>query len=186
MNGLVLTGGHSRRMGFDKGVLNYHGRPQRAHVFNLLSRYCASVYTSCREEQGVPEILNPLYDAANTPGPLNGILTAFQTRETAWLIVAVDMPLVDGSVIETLISHRDPSTLATCFLNRETRAPEPLLAIWEPQSYPLLMAFALSGGASPRKFLETYPVTAIDPPNERILANINSPEDARGVLLTLK
>lgn len=186
INGLVLTGGHSTRMGRDKGLLTYHGRPQRAHVFYLLRKYCAAVYTSCREEQGVPEILNPLYDAANTPGPLNGILTAFQARKTAWLIFAVDMPFVDEAAIESLIAHRDPSTFATCFRNRETRAPEPLLAIWEPQSYLLLTEFARGGGASPRKFLEMYPVTAIDPPDNRMLANINSPEETRNILLTLK
>lgn len=175
MNGLVLAGGYSTRMGRDKGLLCYHDRPQREHLFDLLGKYCEKVFTSCRRDQGVPENLNPLYDAAGTPGPLNGILTAFQKAKTAWLVVAVDMPFVDALALETLIAGRGSDTLASCFFNRERQSPEPLLAIWEPLAYPQLISFSKQGGSSPRKFLEHNHITLIQPHDERVLVNVNQP-----------
>ncbi len=122
--------------------------------------------------QNVPENLNPLYDAAGTPGPLNGILTALEKEETPWLVIAVDMAFVDEVALESLIAHRNSGTVASCFFNSETRRPEPLLAIWEPRAYPLLLAFSKSG-SSPTTFLERHPVTLVEPPHERVLVNVN-------------
>lgn len=179
INGLVLAGGYSTRMGCDKGMLSYReGMPQRDYLFRLLGRYCSDVFTSCRKEQALPEGLNPLYDAYPIQGPLNGILSAFRYRRAAWLVVAVDMPFVDDSAIEALITNRDSYACATCFFNNERNAAEPLAALWEPVALPLLVQFAEQGGRSPSKFLATHRVRMVDPPDPRMLLNINSPADA--------
>ena len=39
MNGLVLSGGQSSRMGTDKALIDYHGIPQYAYVYDLLLRF---------------------------------------------------------------------------------------------------------------------------------------------------
>ena len=51
LNGLVLAGGKSVRMGKDKGLINYHGLPQREHVHQLLEKYTEKTFMSCRPEQ---------------------------------------------------------------------------------------------------------------------------------------
>ena len=178
INGLVLAGGYSRRMGTDKGLMIYNERPQREFLLELLARHCSEVYISCRAEQNVPAHLNPIIDAYNMPGPLNGILSAFRSNATAaWLTIAVDMPFVNDQAIETLLSSRDETKVATCFHNPKTQQPEPLLTLWETMAYPLLQKFAERGNVSPREFLKTHPVKLIEPPDERILINFNSPED---------
>lgn len=163
-------------MGTDKGLLVYHGRPQREFLFALLKKYCVGVHTSCREDQGIPEELHPLADRFHMSGPLNGILSAFHHKHTAWLTVAIDMPFVNDGTIELLIAGRDSTRLATCFYNRETKQPEPLLTIWERQAYPFLLKFAHTGNISPRDFLRTHPVKMIDPPDDKVLLNINYPQ----------
>lgn len=176
ISGLILAAGLSTRMGTDKGLLVYHGKPQREFLFDLLKDYCATVFTSCREDQHVSARFNPLFDSAGLVGPLNGILTAFRMRRSSpWLVVAVDMPFVDASVIEILIREREKGKLATCFYNASTEQPEPLLTLWESEAYPLLEKFVEAGGISPRKFLSTHPVRMITPPDERILFNVNHP-----------
>jgi molybdopterin-guanine dinucleotide biosynthesis protein A len=162
-------------MGTDKGLLVYHGKPQREIMFDLLSRYCEEVFTSCRPEQNIPSALNPLPDVAGVGGPLNGIMTALAHRRVAWLVVAIDMPFVDGTAIEALIKERDTSRIATCFYNKETGRPEPLLALWEPPAYELLQEYVRDGGFSPRQFLSRQTVKMIDPPHERLLVNVNHP-----------
>lgn len=174
--GLVLSGGKSTRMGSDKGLISYHGKPQREHLFDLLSRCCAAVFTSCNAEQQVPEQLNPIVDQFNLQSPLNGILTAFRKfSDKAWLAIAVDMPYVDDHVLHTLITHRDSNKVATCFYNASEKLPDPLLTIWEPAAYPLLLKFIEQGRISPRDFLSTHHAQMIHPPSDKTLLNINTP-----------
>lgn len=177
INGLILNGGRSSRMGKDKGLIVYHDVPQREYLFRLLSKYCNSVFTSCRADQDVPTSLNPLRDQFDMQTPLNGILTAFQhDSNKAWLIVAVDMPFVDESVVKSLLQSRDNNSVATCFYNAEERMPEPLLTLWEASAFPLLKTFANSRKVSPREFLNSHAVRMIEPPDKKILVNINTPD----------
>lgn len=178
MNALILAGGKSTRMGTDKSLLVYHDKPQREFLFELLQKFCDRVYTSCRIDQDIEEKWNPLPDQYEISGPMNGILTAFHhTPDTAWLIVAVDMPYVNADSVQFLINNRDSSKVATCFFNKERQHPEPLFTLWESSAYPLLADFTRKGKVSPKEFLTTHGVHVIHPPDERILLNVNTPED---------
>jgi molybdopterin-guanine dinucleotide biosynthesis protein A len=180
--GLVLSGGKSSRMGQDKGTLIYHHKPQREYLFELLGKCCEVVFTSCRSDQQIPSTLGPIVDHYAFESPLNGIVSAFGKHpDKAWLIVAVDMPYVNENVLQFLITHRDPEKVATCFYNAEAKLPEPLLTLWEPSAYPLLLKFLEEGKISPRDFLKKNDVKMIDPPEERTLLNVNSPEDLSGL-----
>ena len=177
-NGLVLAGGRSTRMGTDKGLMSYHGKPQREHLFDLLKEVCETVYTSCRKDQDVAEINNPLIDLFEIPGPMNGILSAFgHAPDTSWLIVAVDMPYVTRQALELLLTQRDQKKVATCFYNPELNDCEPLLTLWEPIAYPLLQEFVKEGNLSPQKFLRTHDANVIHIPDANLLKNFNSPAD---------
>jgi len=177
LNGLVLAGGRSTRMGMDKGMLKYHGKPQREFLIDLLAGLCNRVYTSCRRDQDIPDLYNPLVDRFEISGPMNGIMSAFANKHTSWLVVAVDMPFVDKQTLQRLIDERDPGKIATCYYNRETAQPEPLLTLFERRAYRHLCDFTSKGNASPREFLGTYPVNFIEPTDNKSLLNINSPEN---------
>jgi molybdopterin-guanine dinucleotide biosynthesis protein A len=174
LNGLVLAGGLSSRMGSDKALIDYHGKPQREYLFDALATLCHEVYTSCRVEHNVPPRLNPLPDVLKINSPLNGILTAFQTHpDRAWLAVAIDLPNVSASVLQELIAHRDVRKLATCFFDAEANAVEPLLTIWEPAARSLLAANAESGNVSPRSFLQQHDVNIVFGMQQSVFTNVN-------------
>ena len=176
--GLILTGGNSSRMGTDKSLLVYNGKPQREYLFDLLGKFCQQVFTSCRKDQNVPSRLNPVVDRFNFPGPLNGILSAFaHESRKSWLVIAVDMPFADAPALHLLISNRDKTKMATCFYNAEEKQPEPLLTLWERNSYPFLLKFAENGNVSPREFLKSHPITMINPPDEKTIVNFNYPTE---------
>jgi molybdopterin-guanine dinucleotide biosynthesis protein A len=176
LNGLVLAGGLSSRMGSDKSLIDYHGKPQRERLFEMLKGVCVEVYTSCRGEQHVPMALNPLIDMMSIKSPLNGILTAFHAcPDRAWLAVAVDLPHVSSDVLKEIASLRDASKLATCFFDSSAGAPEPLLTIWEPAARPLIIANAEAGNVSPRSFLQHHDVHMVYGMNESVFLNVNDP-----------
>jgi molybdenum cofactor guanylyltransferase len=175
--GLVLAGGKSTRMGKDKSLISYHGEPQREFLFKLLSAFCSKVYTSCRTELDVPSHLNPLTDRYHVGGPLNGILSAFSfASDKAWIAIAVDMPNVDYDAIKLLVANRDREKVATCFFNPQDNLPEPLITLWEPSAFPLILEFIEDGDSSPRSFLARSPVHQINADTGRLFLNINYPD----------
>ncbi|MBL0744782.1 NTP transferase domain-containing protein [Chryseolinea lacunae] len=176
-----MSGGKSTRMGKDKGLILYHdGKPQRQHVFDLLSGCCENVYISCRPEQRVAEALQPLEDHYAFDGPINGILSAFHRHpDKAWLVMAIDLPNITAATLQILLSHRNPTRLATCFLDVKAGAPEPMLALWEPAAFPRLLKNAKAGNISPRAFLKTEDVTRIESQDENLFLNVNYPEQMK-------
>ena len=185
VNGLVLAGGKSTRMGHDKGLIEFHGQPQREYAAKILESVCEQVYISCRPEQ-MEGIANPIVDSFSELGPYGGILSAFRKNpNTAWLTVACDLPFLDESILKYLIENRNSSKLATCFMDSDNQFPEPLITVWEPRAYPQLLKYLSLGYSCPRKVLINSEVQTLQVPNLNALTNVNSQEDlekARAVL----
>lgn len=175
MNCLILIGGKSSRMGTDKSLLDYHGKPQREYLFDLAKKFCSEVYFSCRAEQFFSE--NTIVDK-NPSGPISGILSAFNHNpDTAWLIVACDMPLLDEANFELLLQHRNKDKIATAFFNPENNAPEPLFTIYEPNSFEILSSQLETGNKSPKYFLQNNDIQLIRLEKTLFLKNINTKEE---------
>lgn len=178
INGLILAGGKSSRMGRDKSLIEYHNKPQREYLFELLAPFCKSVYLSCKNIANIPKEFNPLTDAFDVDTPLNGILSAFKLNpNSAWLTVPVDMPNVQTDTIQCLLTHRNPNKIATCFWDSSGKLPEPLLTLWEPRASSLLSDFYHNKGFSPREFLVMHNAHCITPTRPNWLKNINSEQD---------
>ena len=180
LHGLVLAGGKSQRMGQDKGLIDFHGKPQREYMADILSNFCAETHISCRPEQvtGLPEDYRALPDTFSGLGPFGAIASAFrQNPNAAWLVVACDLPLLDEETLRQLVDARNPSGVATAFNSPVNEFPEPLIAIWEPRAYPVLLQFLAQGYSCPRKVLINSPVALIDAVKPDALMNVNHPEE---------
>ena len=187
--GLVLSGGKSTRMGSDKGLIEYHGTPQREYLYQLLSKVCDRTYISLREDQEekVPFGYATLKDENRFRGPFNGILSAHKRHpEVAWLVLACDLPLIDLPDLKQLVSARNPEKLATAFANEEDPLPEPLCAIWEPYGLQKAIIYLEAGnGTCPRKFLINNDTQLVFPENKNAILNANSQEDYKEALSKL-
>jgi len=181
LNGLILSGGKSTRMGSDKGLISYHGIPQRQFLYDLAEPLVNKVFFSIRSEQQVELASSNSYIIDNNEykGPLNGILSAHKHfPDNAWLVLACDLPLINQESIQELISQRDINKIATAYATKESKLPEPLAAIWEPQGLIKAIAYMKTAGSScPRKFLINSDVKLIFPNSDEVLYNANSPEE---------
>lgn len=178
INGLILAGGKNSRMNHDKGLINYHGKPQYDFLTDLLKLFCQDVFISCSKEK-LPS-KNCIIDHFDLNSPLNGILSAFHyDPDATWITVPVDMPNIDKKVIEYLIKQRDTHKVATCFTDSDGKQPEPLLTIWEAKAKPILFDFFNSGGYSAKKFLQENDVNIIRCPHPEWLVNINTEEELK-------
>ncbi|MGE9296191.1 MAG: NTP transferase domain-containing protein [Puniceicoccales bacterium] len=179
--GLVLAGGQSRRMGRDKATLTWHGEPLWRRQAELLAEQGMPVGISLRAEQTL-DIggFAPVHDAMDDAGPLAGFLSAWaQFAQSALLVVACDLPLLDAATIRFLIEQRDPTKLATAYRSANDGLPEPLCAIWEPRSRAALEASVAAGKRCPRKVLINGgdDVRLLDLPHPTALENANTPEE---------
>lgn len=183
--GLVLAGGRSRRMQADKAALSYGSRPQLALAFDLLSARVEATWISVRAEQAAdalrarfPQVL----DSGVGEGPIAGIVAAQGQEPTAaWLVLACDLPFLDGATLDQLIADRDPARQATAFRSVHDGLPEPLCAIYEPASRQPIQDYIAAGGSCPRKFLLSQDALLLDPVNVQALDNANTPQDLAAV-----
>jgi molybdopterin-guanine dinucleotide biosynthesis protein A len=178
LKGLVLAGGESTRMGFDKGRMDYHGAPQREYLLRLLKEYTTEAYISCRPGQINDSLLPVIEDKHDDLGPFGGILSAFEFDPyVAWLVVACDFPLLDHLAISQLVEERDTSSIATSFLDTHTLMPEPWITILEPKIYPILRDYHLRGRSSLRGILVDFNSALIRAKDPNLLLNANTPEE---------
>jgi len=180
LKALVLVGGKSSRMGQEKGLIDYHGQSQASWISQLLQSFGIEVYLSCRPEQqnhyahvNVPFVFDSIEG-----GPLGGILSALRNhKNSAFLVVACDLPNLNRAVIEKLISNRRPEKYATCFESPMDQGPEPLCSIYEPKSASALAQVWANGKNCPRKILFNRDVSLVTLANSSLLANVNTPQD---------
>lgn len=187
LNGLLLAGGKSSRMGRDKAsmVVGSDGITQARRTADLLGKFCGRTFVSLRDGQPAPEGaqgLEVVVDSSMAQGPLSGILAAFQKApEAAWLVLACDLPFVSEQVLSHLIVHRKPNDPPPffAFASSSDGLPEPLCAIYEPSARAVLERHAATGHFCPRHIMieEKADLIALPAGAAEALTNLNTPQD---------
>jgi molybdopterin-guanine dinucleotide biosynthesis protein A len=179
LSGLVLMGGKSSRMGTDKSNLVYHEQSQKTHVKNLLSQALgedSDVFYSVAPGTHL-DLENRIEDEFGGLGPFGAILTAFKKYPNrSFLVLAIDLPLLELSFLKDLISKRNFGKVATAAIGLNKPFPEPLVAIYEPKSYPIMLQYLASGYSCPRKVLINTDVALVKVDDE-LIENANDKED---------
>lgn len=179
--GLVLSGGHSRRMQRDKAALEYAGKPQLRRAMELLQPLVTRSFVSVRGEQRHDPVradFESIVDVHANVGPIGGIHAALTAHpDHAWLVLACDLPFLDGATLQHLIARRAPDRLATAYRSSSDGLPEPLCAIFEPAAGAAIEHWIAADHHCPRKFLSQNNVELLDLPNARALDNINTVEE---------
>jgi molybdenum cofactor guanylyltransferase len=179
LNGLILVGGKSTRMGKDKFAIDYHGQPEWHRIKELLAPYVISTHVSVSPQQaedftGVDTIVDRWQDI----GPINGIASALQTYpDHAWLVIACDMPGLTANTIDRLLNARNPKADATLYTDPRGNF-EPLCAIYEPSILPAFLSAIDAGNHGLNRCLRacnTHTVVLDDP---NALHNINTPQES--------
>ncbi len=183
IKGLVLVGGKSTRMGTDKSQLEYFGKPQKEYVKELLETNALKTYYSVQNDAGNE---NEIHDAFLNLGPFGGICSAFQKDpNAAWLILATDVPFVNDELIKLLLEKRNPSKVATAIKGKGKEFVEPLITIYEPKAYPILLQYLAQGYSCPRKTLINSDVEIVEVDDD-LIRNINTPKEFEQVKEELK
>jgi len=176
IQGLVLAGGKSSRMGKDKIELNYHGKSQLEHTKKLLEDNLLTTFISVATNQQL-ENFDIIQDKFVNLGSFGAICSAFQhDPNKAWLVLATDLPFVSNDLIQLLLQKRNPKKIATAVKGKSKQFVEPLIAIYEPKAYPVLLSYLAQGYSCPRKVLINSDVEIVEV-DDNLIRNINTPEE---------
>lgn len=180
----ALLGGTSSRMGRPKQLLELGGKTFLERVVRAVSGHAEGVVLLGAGE--VPHACSELVRLPDPPGlggPLAGLLSAQRWAPTAaWVVVACDLPLLDGKAVEWLLDQRAPGRWAVLPRDEEGRL-EPLAAVYEPQARPLLERLATTDLAAPRKIAENAKVFSPEAPRavRDALRNVNTGAELRAL-----
>lgn len=183
ISALLLAGGESRRMGRDKAIIAFRGKPLWQHQIDLLrSLDPVEILLSARTEPAwQPPGIRFVSDQAPSRGPISGLAAALKTsRSTHLLALAVDMPLMTRSF---LISLCDEIGLGRGVLPVIGHRAEPLAAVYPDQALSLIDAALAGNDFSLRHLTEELVARGllrlIDvlPAQEQLFRSLNSPLD---------
>jgi len=175
VQGLVLAGGKSSRMGQDKTQLVYHGKAQRDYAVEILENSLLQTFVSVAQDQKISSH-EYIQDKFVDLGAFGAICSAFQhDPNKAWLVVATDLPFVTEDLIKLLLKKRNQKKIATAIKGKSKEFVEPLIAIYEPKAYPVLLNYMAQGYSCPRKVLINSDVEIVEV-DDALIRNINTPE----------
>lgn len=182
LSGVVMAGGRSARFGRDKAAINIAGQTLLDRTVRLLAEVVDSVYVSINPEQADDALRNQyalLIDDQKDSGPMAGLLAAHRRApEHAWFALACDMPLLDLATLRELVGQRDAARAATVFSSPVDGGPEPLCAIYEPDTLARFRREVQAGRSLiPREELGQADICRVTPRNPAAMSNINRPED---------
>jgi molybdopterin-guanine dinucleotide biosynthesis protein A len=194
ITGLILAGGASRRMGSDKAFLLVDGVPLIERVHSVLAPLFAEVLIAAggRTPERGPFPAPTLYDEAPGLGPLGGFVAGLKAARTPWVfVVACDMPNLDPRVIARIAkdrpSHGDEGTVLAV-VPESAGGAESCHALYARAALPVIEAAMAEGERAPHRLFKRLrarliPKTeiALIDPAFRSLANLNTPDDLKGV-----
>jgi molybdopterin-guanine dinucleotide biosynthesis protein A len=138
--GFVLVGGHSRRMGRDKALLELDGKPMLLRTAELLQPYAEEVTLLGPAGRYAGFGFPVLPDARPGLGPLGAIYTGLRQSSRDWnLFVACDLPNSTPHIVELLL-ERASATAAQAIVPFAGNRLQPLCAAYHRSCLPCINA----------------------------------------------
>ncbi len=179
--GCVLIGGKSSRMGQAKHLICDKGLTWVEKAVATLGNKVERVVISGAGE--LPKSLHAyeqLADIQGLEGPIAGILSVMRTwPDTSWLVTACDMPEMNESALDWLLSCRGEDVLGVLPDLEGKGQVEPLLAYYDYRCLPAVESIAAGGTMRINLLQKIKGVITPQPPLElrRCWWNVNSPQD---------
>jgi molybdopterin-guanine dinucleotide biosynthesis protein A len=182
----IQAGGLSTRMGQDKALMPFLGRPLIAHIVERLGALADELIVTTNDPENYAFLGLPLFqDPFPGLGALGGLYTALNAaRQPLVAVIACDMPFV---LPDLLRAQRDLLIReeADAVIPRSPEGLEPLHAIYRREACLPEVQKALEAGerkmtawlpAVNVRVMEPHEVAAIDP-GFRSFINLNRPEE---------
>ncbi len=189
---VILAGGKSSRMGFDKSLLQLGEKSMIEHISDRIRPMFKEtlIVSNQNNKYGIPDV-QEIFDIYVDKGPLGGIHAALSTASYPEVfVISCDMPFIKPLFIERLLAA-SPGFDVTVF--RINGKYEPLCAIYNKSCLPLIEDRLKRDRCS---VYQIYPYLRVNylgeesvdnkMSAERIFFNMNTPQDYQLILASGK
>jgi molybdopterin-guanine dinucleotide biosynthesis protein A len=185
LEGFILAGGASSRMGEDKSRLRLGGLTFVERVARALGPHASRVSLVSSRPDAAAHGLAVVRDIYAARGALGGIHAALSAcRAPLALVVSCDLPFVTRELFERLLSLHAGDAAAVAPVQPDGR-PQPLCALYAAAACaPVAEELIRAGELRPRELLRrvgtrwvAFDELADLPHSARFFENVNTPED---------
>jgi molybdopterin-guanine dinucleotide biosynthesis protein A len=179
----ILAGGKSHRMGRNKALLPFRGRPLIVRVYETLQPLFETIFLVTNDPDLFDFVPCPkIPDRVPGKGPISGVDAALRhSRNPYVLVVGCDTPFLSPSLLGLLAGKTEGADLVIpCGLH----GPEPLCAVYGKGCLPLIEELLRKGDFSLMALIghlrtREIPAEEVDgvDPDFRSFRNINTPEE---------
>lgn len=195
LDGYILAGGASSRMGVNKSDLLLGGEPLLSHAVNTMSEFADTVtvvgergktiFPADQSVRFVSDVEILEQTVARQRAPIFGLHTALSVAITEWIaVLAVDLPFVSSEMLSRLASFRGDKLDAVVPVQPDGRL-QPLCAVYRRDICLESVRMALeTGELSLHKLVGGVRVRRVEPREladlpgaDSFFFNINTPDD---------
>lgn len=186
ITGVILAGGKSTRMGKDKALLPYNGKPLIHTVLDQMRTVFSKVIISVRSDAELGDLAaHRVADHHSEVGPLGGITSVLETGEGQIFCVACDMPFLNPGLMEYICSLDGFDAVIPVWQERL----QVLHALYSRNMFPLFQAalqegqFRISDSFSKAniRYVTEREIRNFDPDGASF-SNLNTPADYEELL----
>ncbi len=189
LTGAILAGGHSSRFGSNKALFAPDGETLIGKAADLLRPLVRELLVSASHANAGTYAfleLDIVEDQHPDCGPLGGLEALLDRCATSWLLILTcDMPYVDSEALRTMIRHAQQSESGICqeslprafAWQRSDGSVSPFPLLIERSALSVVRSRMSSDHRSMKRLLGALATYYILAPSDRLLSNINRPED---------
>jgi len=182
IGGAVLAGGSSKRMGFNKALIEINGEPLISRVATSINNAGLMDLRIVGGDSDAFAVLGHdcLPDEYPGEGPLGGIITALnhykKKDKEHVLVVACDLPNISEKLIRTILegSKQEPKSIVIPLVEGHLQW---MHALWPTAVLPALLKSFSNGVRAPWRASTELPLLRIEGIDPEILLDVDSPED---------
>lgn len=180
VTGIILAGGKSSRMGFDKGLMKINGRHCIEHIAEALLEVTKNVIVISNND-AYKFLGLPIYkDLVKEKGPIGGIYSGLTHSDSEKnLVVACDMPFVTGELLQFILDNVDYFEIAAPVFEKEI---QPLCAYYLKHTSKNLKNLIDNRIWKMKEVLQFFHYKKIPMNNyAEMLANVNTSEELKQI-----
>lgn len=186
VTGYILAGGKSSRMGTDKGLILFKGKPIIQHIINQLQPAVSKVVIVSDNAAYSGFGFEVITDIIKNMGPAGGIYSALaHSHTTQNFVLSCDMPFVNTAAIEYIIQHTSQSQI---ILPVHKGLTEPMFGVYTKSCLTLWRSLIQEGILKLHHMAARFDLLKLDTGSnplfkDPLFVNINTPDDFEKALI---
>lgn len=177
---VILCGGKSSRMGFDKSLLQVDGEFVLLKTVKQLKKLFPELLLVTNKRSKFPATFSQvdlLEDHYPEKGPLGGLVTALEKCKTEYVfLLACDIPNLHIDLIREMAGFSEAYDVVIC---KQHHCFEPLFAFYHRSCLPILQQQLQTNDWRIRKEFARFSVKTVELDATIAFGNVNSPKELR-------